>query len=426
METIDYHKQIFNLIHSNKLNITVSSIEIPFSDKAMQAFETLGIEAEKAKEKGEDIIVIYQQKIPIRIYTKEDFLSTSKEIEPHTNLLILNQKEDDQYSYINGKVYTNFIKDTKNFFFSNTTSYLMFKAFLEDGKNDDFFHFVDFFDGDAQRILFSSISEQGRLLVKYHSELPDLDIRKNYSPNFIAFKNCFRDKNQILPKFLKDALIKVGLRFEDDENRLVQIFLQLNQIVNKARINFEIYLSNLSMDKIRGDYDELKTKYLSDISGIVSKLTQKVLGLPIGLSATLFAASRVKEEPLFLVILACAIIISSMYLTSLLKVHYDDLITLKKMFLTKYESLEENNFFKKYPNEIKSFQDIKDKLIKRVAFLKKWIILSYFWIVNISNIVVVGYIISQLGFSLFFVVLVSLALLTILAVVKNNVLEQEK
>ena len=55
---------------------------------------------------------------------------------------------------------------------------------------------------------------------------------------------------------------------------------ELNEITNNARINFEIYLNNLSIDKIRKEYDEYKSKYFKDVSEILNNLTQKIIGFP--------------------------------------------------------------------------------------------------------------------------------------------------
>src|SRR5690606_4683270 len=102
-------------------------------------------------------------------------------------------------------------------------------------------------------------------------------------------------------------------------------FEKLNEITNSARINFEIYLNNLSIDKIRKDYDEYKSKYFKDVSEILNNLTQKIICLPIFIATTLFAIEKVKESPIFLIIIIIAILITTIYLILLLRINFYDL-----------------------------------------------------------------------------------------------------
>lgn len=181
----------------------------------------------------------------------------------------------------------------------------------------------------------------------------------------------------------------------------------------------------MSIDKIRKEYDEYKSKYFKDVSEILNNLTQKIIGLPILIGTTLFAIEKVKESPEFLIILIITILITNIYLILLLKINFNDLSYIDIISNQDFKTLKENNFFIKYPKELDIFTKIKSRITKRVNHLRL-ICESYYWILGISNILIIGLIFHYLSINLTQVFIISFTLLFLLATSRNSILNQLK
>ena len=191
----------------------------------------------------------------------------------------------------------------------------------------------------------------------------------------------------------------------------------------KAKINFEVYLNNISIDTLKKDYDQFKSKYFNEISEILIKLTHKILGLPIGIATILFTISKIEDNNTkFLILILIAIIITSIYLGILLKVNFDDLKYLSKIHLNDYNYLANNNFFKKYPDELSTFNEIKNRIDNKISFLTL-ISRSYFWVLGISNITITWLILEKLYLPFNDIFIITVILLLTLAVIYRSILK---
>ncbi|MDF1547732.1 MAG: hypothetical protein P1P88_07905 [Bacteroidales bacterium] len=420
MVDINTHKTLVEILQPlSEALINAAYIEINFSEKAKKACDSLNIETEKIQDK----LRLITSSIEPTIFSNLDELFNIKEITASSSFLIFDN--DRVISYLDGKTYINFQQTDNYYLISNLKAYLEFQSFLkiQESETDDAFYFVDAYNKDLRKISFVSLAEKGRLNIIYDFKAPHFDTEIDYSKGFERFKACFNEENKSLAKFLKSSMINIASRFPA-ETQFKQLFESLNEIVDKARINFEVYLNNLSIDKIRKDYDEVKSKYFNSLSDILSKLSQKIIALPIGVSATLFAIDKVKDNPFFLYFLMGALLLTSIYISLLLRIHFKDLSYVSRVFHADYNSLLENNFFSKYPEEKTLFEEIKTRITDRIKFLKL-LIESYFWVMNLANLVIIGFIFWLFGIKLMAIALISLPLIIIVTAVRNYVLERE-
>ncbi len=414
---LEIHAKIFQIFQESEFDITLNKADFKFSENIENQLKGLNIEYENIRN---EILSVEIDNFPVKIY--KDFSSYLKlNIVENNNILILNMNGL-PYSYITGKTYINFEKKTDNYFFSNAISFVSFIKFLKEQEvdTDEAFHFVDYFNDISRKIIFTSLSDKGRLIVKFYNNIFHFNELINLNNSLESFKNCFLEKNDHLPKFLKGSLIEHASRYESD-NRIFNIFKDLNEITNNAKINFEIYLNNLSIDKIRKEYDEYKSKYFKEVSDILNNLTQKIIGLPIVIATTLFAIEKIKETQSFLIILVFIILITNIYMVLLLKINFNDLSYIKVISKQDFKTLKNNNFFKKYPTELEPFSNIKHRIIKRIKHLEL-ICESYFWILGIFNIAIIGLIFKYLKVNNLQISIISLILLFILSISRNAIL----
>ena len=419
MADINYHKELVSTLGTIKdVVVDPSYIEMDYSDEVLAKCKNLNIETERIQSRLRLLTNSIQTKV---FESVETFLKT-KEITNQSNYLIFNNSNI--VSYINGTTFFDYQPKPDYFLIKNTKTFLEFQSFLKEQEKeiDGTFHFVDSYNKDLRKIIFVSLSEKGRLNITYELASPLFDETQDFCRGFERYKACFGEENSSLAKFLKSATINLVSNFPT-ESRFKQYFENLNEIVDKARINFEVYLNELSIDKIKKDYDDVKSKYFNGLSDILSKLSQNIIALPIGIAAVLFAIEKIKNETSFLYLLIAAILITSIYVSLLLRVHFKDLIYIQKVFNYDYKLLIENNFFKKYPQESTLFSEIKERINDRVKFLKL-IIESYFWVMNLANLFIIGLLFSYLKIRETGIMVIVIAVLIILTIARNYILDK--
>ena len=419
MSEIQFHQNLYNLIKSEE-NVSIDSqyIEFDASSSLNSKLENFNVKTEPI---GSSKLRVLRDSFDTQIFSSIDDFCTLNQIDSQAEILIL---EEPAISLIDNITYINFEQSEDDYIFTNSMAYLEFQDFLKRQELllDDSFHFVDSYNWELRKITFVSLSDKGRLTINYEQGIPLFGRKYDYSADLENFKDCFKDENKTLPKFLKSSLINTASTYSSD-TRFQDLFKNLRTIVYKAKQNFEVYLNNLSIDKIKNDYDELKSKYFKNLSDILAKLTNKILALPFGISATLLAVEKLQNIPFFITFLLFAIIFTTVYLSILLKVHYDDTNYVEKIFLNDYTTLMENNFFNKYPEEKELFDEIRNRITKRVDLLK---ILAdaYYWILNITNVIIIGYILNIMNFTEFFIFIVLNAMLITVTVVRNYVIQK--
>ena len=422
MNKIEYHKTLFQILTSTtsvKVDASFVQIDQP-KDGIQEKLIEIGAEVENL---AGGVIRIATNSINTTLFANIEEFRKIRKIDLDSDILILEQPA---ISYFDSNTYVDFNSSDTEFLIVNAKAYLEFQDFLkqQEKESDESFHFVDSFNKDFRKLSFVSLSEKGRLTIKYDLAIPEFDRKKDYSISLKKFKSCFDEESNNLPKFLKSTLINTASSYPT-ETRFKQLFESLEDIVTKAKMNFEVYLNNLSIDKIKKDYDDLKSKYFGSLSDILSKLTSKIIALPIAISATLLAIDKVDDVPFFLYFLLFAILITSIYLSLLLRIHFRDLRYVEKIFNSDYNTLLSNNFFNKYPDESELFEEIKDRITKRIDFLKL-ITESYFWILNLSNVIIIGYILNKIGMPTNGTLFISIALLIVIALIRNYIIEKEK
>ncbi|WP_445453529.1 hypothetical protein [Flavobacterium sp. 25HG05S-40] len=415
---LETQKKIFELFNNPGFEIKADKIDFLFSENVENQLKALNIVYEKIRNQ---ILSVEKEDLQLKIYN--DFASYLKltEVNNNLNVLILNQTGK-PYSLIAGTTYIDFKEKPENYFFKNAISFYNFIDFLKTQEIDseEAFHFVDYLNDVARKIVFTSLTDKGRLIIKYHNEIYHFNENFNLNNSLENFITCFAEQNNHLPKFLKSSIIEYASRY-DIENRIFKVFEELNDITNSARINFEIYLNNLSIDQIRKEYDEYKSKYFKEVSEILSNITQKIIGFPILIASTLFAIEKVKENPLFLILLIIVILITNIYMILLLKINFNDLTYIDTISNQDFKTLKENNFFTKYPAELEIFTKIKSRIISRIKYLTI-ITESYFWILGVTNVATIGFVLLYLNLNYTQIFLISIILLFILAMSRNYIL----
>lgn len=397
---MELYKKILDALINCKceLNVPELCIELTFKDKQERDACTLLDDLEG--EKLHNVIRVKLCQNTFEIFQNLDDYEkriNAKEIENDNfkkNILLI-EYEYKPLIYISQtkEIFYDFNKVDDVFLFQNTISYYKLLTFLksQEHKEDHLFYFVDYYNSDQRRIIFTSIRKQGKLTIQYSNSVPDFNnipIKKRIDD----FIEAFNEKQ--LPKFIKAELFNVLPSYPKEE-RLIVFIQNLNLILEKAEQNFEIYQSELTLDNFKIQYLELRVKYFNQFRDILSKLTTQVLAFPVSITAAAFATYKSIDSIYICGIIIFAFVAFTIYSVYAIHAYKLDVEETYKIFENDFEDFSKNSFFKKFPKELVSFEDTKSYIVKRYTFLKRCIFL-YTLLIGISNTLFVYFILMQI------------------------------
>ncbi|TBX69625.1 hypothetical protein EZL74_07035 [Flavobacterium silvisoli] len=329
------------------------------------------------------------------------------------------------FSKLNKQTLENFVLSS-NTLFTNAIIYDEFIRFFSDKSKDENnkFQFVDSFDTNTRKLFFTSSKEPGKLVIGYPLELSEFDNQTDYSINFNRLKDAFGPSNKNLPIFIKNEIFRY---FEDkyDNQGFVTLFKDLNKVLNIAEKNYQIYLHDLSLDKIKSDYKEYKQKYFSSQNDILNKITTQVIALPISIAASAFSLYNLKGE-LFPTLIVCFGLVSYIvYVTFIVRIYFDDITSLNNIAQKDYKTLKDNSFFINNKEDLGYFEEIKNGLFKRLNLLKKGLNIFIF-IMWISSLCLVFYSFKMLSIKIGVLILPFIAVTFTCAYVYQTYLNKEE
>lgn len=350
--------------------------------------------------------VIQQNKIaisinsfPCKLYWDDDlFLKKTTNVNSFNgDILILNiANEYPCKLYYQKKTYINFVLNNSNWFFENSYSYLKFLDILseQNEKHDDIFHFIDDFSKSTGRGVFTSAKDFGKLIIKFNHGVLALDETENYTLKVEKFTECFLPENKHLPKFLKNELFNF-LAKEKEKDRIYILFNKFDEIIDSAKLNFEVYLNDLSLESLKKDYNDYKQKYFNQLNDFLNSFTNKIIALPITISAVLFGITKATESNVSLIMVIIALTVTCFYLFGILRINMEDLDNIDETFKRDYTQFSKSSFFIKFPNEEQYFIKVKDRINSKIEKLKAFTKLFY-WITSFSHSALIIYCFSFL------------------------------
>ena len=308
----------------------------------------------------------------IFFFNENDFsLKWNKWIESNKDVAILNPDSKSKFYNKTDNIFYEDLVEKKSFYFENVITYKDFISFfiIKSNEENNKFQFVDNFDTNSRKLFFTSSKEPGKLVLSYPSELPNFDDEIDYSVLLDNLKKAFDPINKYLPLFIKNEIFKY---FDDknDLNGFITLFKCLNEILSLADKNYQIYLHDLSLDKIKTDYKEYKQKYFASQNDILSKISTQVLALPISIAASAFSLFNLKGELFPTIIVIFGLVSYITYVTFIVRIYFSDINNLNILAQRDFQILKTHPFFNENRDELNYFEEIKNNLFDRLKSLK--------------------------------------------------------
>ncbi|WP_405294747.1 hypothetical protein [Algibacter sp. Ld11] len=280
-------------------------------------------------------------------------------------------------------------KEVDVYIFNNTVCYFKSKDFFKSNYtyNDGEFEFTDFYSDTDCVIGFSLPGDKSRLVLKFpKTGIPNLSFIEDYSKNYDEFVTVFNESKHH-PIFLKNAMVSNLLQSGKEVYKA--FFDKLIKINRDAKLNFNVYLHELSLDKIKAEYKEYKKKYYGNQNEILNKISSQVLALPVSVAGSAFALFKLKDSTFAIILICFALCAFVVYVSYIVAIYWYDIITMNRQMDYDFTLIKEHKFFKDNEGELNHFQEIHEDLKNRVNKLKTSLRLinGLVWVLNLGLII---------------------------------------
>jgi len=323
-------------------------------------------------------------------------------------------------------------------FFKNVLAYREIIKYLENDFNSDG-GLVDFFSSSKKSIFLTSTKDARKIDLKYlPSGTIDLDNSKDIKAslnNFISRLETDKDvKSKQYILFLKSTIIN-KLTGVSSESRLRYLLINLEEILKEAETNLNIFLHDLSLDKLKSEYRKYKVQYFNNQNEVSSKISNQVIALPFTIAALAFAMFKLENQLIPLISIGLGLLGMVSYFSYLASIYRNDIALLQNQAKRDFEDLMKESFFlneRVNSKEKEYFIEVNIELQERMKnlfnTLRLYVILL--WLTSLSLLI---YLIYQFGLEInlvqailiFSLVMVLLGFLFEKVVFKNKFVKNE-
>lgn len=291
-------------------------------------------------------------------YDENDFIRRCK--------LSLSQYQNKSVVFLNplGKLNTkNIILVDTHKFAINFLTYLSLRKLFKETKE------LSQFINETSKTFTIISKEYGVFHVGY--TLPDYSYFYNIN---IAHKSERLKKELEKKEFIQffKEIIVTSVHSTDEKNRFNVIINQLDSIIDLTTKDYEAYVSNFAIDKIKSDFKQERELYFESIDRSISSIEKQVVAFPLTFAASVFASYKVQDKPGVLLLILVAYLLYTIVAYLILSMTAYNVRCLRKDVESEKKAIK-NAYGKIYAD----FKTDFDKIGTKICLLRVVIIVLY-------------------------------------------------
>lgn len=280
-------------------------------------------------------------------YNEKDFINRCKlsilDFE-NSDIVFINPQGVDSNQRTNSRVTNLFSKN-----------YLSYKEILSFFREKSEFRTFD----DSTSRVFTIVSKAyGVFKIGY--ELPDFKFFYgiNLENKFNRLKEEFSKKEFI--QFFKEIVV-TSVHNKKESDRFKTIIRQLDSIIDLTSKDYEAYVSNFAIDKIKANFKEERESYFENIDRNIGSIEKQVVSFPLTFAASIFAVYKVQEKAGVILLILLAYLLYSIIAILILRMTSYNVKCLKSDVNEEQNKIK-NSYKKLYSNFDPEFKKIKIKI----------------------------------------------------------------
>lgn len=200
--------------------------------------------------------------------------------------------------------------------------------------------FADYLNNISNEIIFYT-SAKGVYKLKYPIVRPRLYLE--FALEEIVENVIKKMENQEFVHFFKNEIMdSINI---SQEKPIIQLVTHLSQITDAALRNYEIYKKNFSFEVFNDKLQTEKNKYFGSLREILGKILTQLVGIPISISASLFATYNIKDN-LVLMIIVFSFLTYNCFLFYILVLYLKDVNEIQSDFRKDFNLIVEKSGLK--------------------------------------------------------------------------------
>jgi len=331
--------------------------------------------------------------LPFRYFHSIDELSAKLKFDNFDSKNEIVVKLDDSVAYLNSvnvEVADSSVELATKQSLENTIEFLQFVRFLvqkSKGENESY-SLVDYYDNFNEELTFISSNSSTRLKIPIPDSVPfsKLGDKKISAKEKLA--SSLSKNTSVFQLFLKSQILK-ELESIPVFDRCVKLFLQIDKLCSKAQVDYDLYVSELSIDEVKERYQQFRARFFSETSDILKSTSSYIIGLPITTLGGAYAVYNVKDS-LPVLLLICLSLFAATGIVLYILFHFNqDLKSIRETADSDYKLLISHKFFNKQPGEKEIFESMNERLSTKILNTHR-IIIAEFWTIGliISGLIV--------------------------------------
>lgn len=244
------------------------------------------------------------------------------------------------------------------------------KFFIE---NKEFSHFHN----DTSKNFTIISKEYGIFQVGYILPKYEFFYSLNLDGKLERLKNDFQKKEFV--QFFKEVVV-TSVHSTVERERFQTLLKQLNSIIDLTSKDYEAYVSNFAIDKIKSEFREEREIYFENIDRSISSIGKQVVSFPLTFAASVFASYKVQDNPGVILLILVAYFLYSVIAILILRMTSYNVSCLKSDVLAEEKEIK-SAYGKIYSDFKDDFSKIKNKLFNlRIIINVLYIVLAILFI----------------------------------------------
>lgn len=258
----------------------------------------------------------------------------------------------------------------------------LYEFLVEECKSEnEHSNLVDYFDAFNQELVFVLSKTNYRLKVPITSKIPLELLWSSRKSIARILKDNLNENKRAYRLFLKAQILK-GIEGVPANLRVSTLFNKLSSFIQKAQVDYDVYISDLSIDDIKARYQDFRSQFFAETSNIVKSISAYVIGLPLSALGGGYAIYKTQGS-IALLLLICLSLIAATSITISILIHFSkDLRSIYQTAHADYNILISNKFFENHDSEKAMFEAINTRLNEKILSTYN-VIIAQFWTLGV-------------------------------------------
>jgi hypothetical protein len=162
-------------------------------------------------------------------------------------------------------------------------------------------------------------------------------------------------------QFFKEIVV-ASIHSTTEGDRFQTLISQLDSIIDLTSKDYEAYVSNFAIDKIKSEFKEERESYFENIDRGISAIGKQVVSFPLTFAASIFASYKVQDKPGVILLILFAYFLYTLIAILILRMTSYNVRCLRQD-VTAEETQIKTEFRKLFSNFESDFKKIKNKIL---------------------------------------------------------------